>query len=417
MTWTEDDPGAGDLEAVRALARRLDETAQQVADIRRDARSHTGDVTEQAWSGTAGDAWRRSAETCVDNLGRLTDSLGAAADVLTGYASRVEEIAQEAEDTRRARSGAQGLLLTMRPLPTDATAVARRRWIADHEEARYAVRNAGYVLEELADRRRSADAALCADLGTVDVGDWGNAGPVGVGSGVPGPTSMRDHAAEMLGIHPGSLALGQSVKDGLRLGTKSSAYAQYVRAAFAPVDGRQRAALRWRARYDAGLERFRYGNPNGGVLGRVIGVRAATIAGRFFLPLTALSGLDDIRTGGGYDGARGVATRAFGAVGAVGAIGVLAMSNPIGLTIAGAAVLAYGAWSLGNLIWDNREAMGDFLSSAASWVGDAWDTAGSAVAGAVDWARDKVGQVTGKVADGLADLGKGALSVLSFGAL
>jgi len=119
-------------------------------------------------------------------------------------------------------------------------------------------------------------------------------------------------------------------------------------------------------------------------------VGARTVAGKAFLPLTVVSGLGDVVTGGGYTGARGWATRGFGLAGAGGAVAVLAMANPVGIAVGGAAVLAYGAWSLGNFVYDHRQEIGRFASSAASWTGDRLGDAGAAVSQASDWAGSRI---------------------------
>ncbi|WP_454049479.1 hypothetical protein [Cellulomonas sp. Marseille-Q8402] len=407
MAWTDDDPGAGDLGNLRHLAGRLDAATRELADVQWYVRSHTSTITDAAWAGVAADAWRQSGDTCVENLSRLVERLGLAGDALTTYAEQVDEIAEEAE-RERARRHAAGVELSMRQIqPRDMAPSARRRWDDARDDARSDVRIAGQRLEELADRRSAADRQVRAELDTVRVGDWDVAGRVV--SRRPGGAVARP-----LGLPEGALASGQVAKDGWRLGAKSATYARYVRSVYAPVEGRPRATLRMQARAAGALKEFRFGRTGGGVLGKVVGSRAAGLVGKAFLPVTIVTGLVDVRTGGGYTGARGWATRGFGAAGAAGAAGVLLLSNPVGITVAGAAVLAYGAWSLGNLVWDNREAIGSFLTSARDRVvdvaGEVWDRTRDA---AVDWAGNQLG----KVSDAVSDFGKGALSVLSFGAL
>ena len=85
--------------------------------------------------------------------------------------------------------------------------------------------------------------------------------------------------------------------------------------------------------------------------------------------------------------------------------------------IAGAAVLAYGAWSLGNLVYDNREAIGDFFQSVGGHIADgasaAWNATTGAVSDATEWAGDRLEDA----GDAVADVGKGALHVVSLGFL
>jgi hypothetical protein len=104
----------------------------------------------------------------------------------------------------------------------------------------------------------------------------------------------------------------------------------------------------------------------------------------------------DVFTGGGYDGARGWATRAFGAAGLAGSGAIMLglASNPIGWAVAGGAVLAYGAWSLGNFVYDNWDNITEFAGKAADWTGErlseARDWAGDRLSDARDWAGDRL---------------------------
>jgi uncharacterized protein YukE len=231
-----------------------------------------------------------------------------------------------------------------------------------------------------------------------------------------------DVIAALGGVGAGGVALAQVIQGVVKSATKSTAYLQFLKASGAPITHYQ-AMLDNFAKADAALDAFKNGKPGGGFLGKIIGSRAAGLLGKAFLPLTVVTGVVDTVTGGGYDGARGWATRAFGLGGAVGAGALLAAGagvvalGPVGLAVAGGAVLAYGAWSLGNLVWDNREAIGDFLGSAAGHVKDAavgaWNATTDAVSGAADWAGEQVD----KAKDAVSDFGKGALDVVSFGLL
>lgn len=99
--------------------------------------------------------------------------------------------------------------------------------------------------------------------------------------------------------------------------------------------------------------------------------RGLTVAGRAFLPLTLFTGLVDVRTGGGHDDWRDPVTRVAGGAGALGAGAVilsgatgLFVLGPVGVAVAAGAVLAYGLWSVGNLVHDERQAIGDFFGRA-----------------------------------------------------
>lgn len=201
----------------------------------------------------------------------------------------------------------------------------------------------------------------------------------------------------------GGLAVGgKALKDAWKLFSKGKAFGQYLsnslRAAVAAGPAARfltgsgevadaAAFLRFQAlmgKADTALGVFRIGRAPTWLVG------ARTVAGKAFLPLTVVSGLGDVVTGGGYTGACGWATRGFGLAGAGGAVAVLAMANPVGIAVGGAAVLAYGAWSLGNFVYDHRQEIGRFASSAASWTGDRLGDAGAAVSQASDWAGSRI---------------------------
>lgn len=222
-------------------------------------------------------------------------------------------------------------------------------------------------------------------------------------------------------VGAGGIALAQVIKGVMKSAGKSKAFLDFLKASSAPIT-HYAAMVENFAKADAALDVFKNGKPAAEWMTKLLGqkgVGALRTAGKAFLPLTVVTGLADVVTGGGYEGARGWATRGFGLAGAGGAGALLAAGalglGPVGLAVAGGAVLAYGAWSLGNLVWDNREAIGDFLGSAGKTVWNAGaaavDWTKDAASNAVDWAGDQVS----KAKDAVSDFGKGALDVVSFG--
>lgn len=216
----------------------------------------------------------------------------------------------------------------------------------------------------------------------------------------------------------GAVALAQVIKSGVGIFNKGSAYLKFLKASTAPITDIDTLRKNFAAADDA-IATFMKGKANGGVMRFLMGSKFAKVAGKAFLPVTLVSGLVDTFTGGGYDGARGWATRGFGLAGAAGAGALMASSaglialGPVGLGVAGAAVLGYGAWQLGNLAWDHREEIGKFFKDAGSWTADrASDVAhwtSDRVDDAKDWAKDRVSDVE--------DAGKSAVHKLSFGLL
>lgn len=224
---------------------------------------------------------------------------------------------------------------------------------------------------------------------------------------------------ESLGkVGAGGAALALTLKNALKLFGKTSALAKFLKASTAPITDYATFAKNMGAADDA-LSVFMKGQANGGFARFLMGSRAASIAGKAFLPLTVLTGVMDGVTGGGYDGARGWATRGFGIAGAAGAGTLLASSaglialGPVGAGIAGAAVIGYGAWAAGNYVYDHWDDIKEFGSNAAGWVGDRWSDASGAVSEAKDWAGDRLSDAS----DALADAGKSTVKTLSFGLL
>ncbi|MGQ0629996.1 MAG: WXG100 family type VII secretion target [Sporichthyaceae bacterium] len=148
--------------------------------------------------------------------------------------------------------------------------------------------------------------------------------------------------------------------------------------------------------------RFAHGPSDGGGLRFLMGARAARVVGHSFLPLTMLSGGMDAIDGGGYSGVRGDVTTVLGGSASISAAAILAggtpflASNPVGWTIAGGIVLAYTGWSLGNLVYDHHEAIGDFLAVSGQGIVDGAqatvEVAADAVADSVEWAGDQLGR-------------------------
>lgn len=251
----------------------------------------------------------------------------------------------------------------------------------------------------------------------------------------------------------GVVALGHSLQKAWALFGRTRAFGAFLSStagriasatgAFAYITGRSADATAF-ARFvllgqqsDAAIRTFQFGKGPSGLLARAPGGAAvARYAGKVFLPLTMASGAVDAFTGGGYDGARGVTTRVLGAAGAGGASALLFASaalGPVGLTVAGAAVLTYGAWSLGNLVYDNWGEITDAVGRAAGWVGDRATDVGRAVSEAATWTGERVNEAASWAGDRVADAGRavrdgveavadtgrrlvdGALSVLALG--
>lgn len=149
------------------------------------------------------------------------------------------------------------------------------------------------------------------------------------------------------------------------------------------------------------LKVFMQGARDGGVLARLGLPALGKLLGKAFLPLTAITGVVDVFTGGGYDGWRGWATRGFGLAGAAGAAtlllggAALVASAPVTATVAAVAVAAYGVWSAGNYVVDHWSTIRDTGARVVNQVGETagqvWGGISSGYESAVGWARGLLG--------------------------
>lgn len=109
--------------------------------------------------------------------------------------------------------------------------------------------------------------------------------------------------------------------------------------------------------------------------------KSRQILARGGLGLTIVNGINDMRTGGGDKGVHGVLTRVMGGDGAASSAVLLAATgNPVVDGVAVAALLTYGGYSAGNLIYKNRQAIVSTTTKIGKQVGR--NAAGNATS---DW--------------------------------
>jgi hypothetical protein len=207
MTWTQDDPGAGDTHGVRAVGRRLDSAVRSLADVHFGVRSDSGTLTAAAWEGRAGDGWREQSDACVRDLGGLIEVLAEGSTALTAYANAVEGIAEEVVlvRARRVAAGAD-LARAMQQLgmPTSLpkNGVATPAEVARQSRVRRQARDAAQVavdradqeMAELVDRRVAADSTVQAALGVIDIADWRAVGRASAAAGLTSPDMIGGDA-------------------------------------------------------------------------------------------------------------------------------------------------------------------------------------------------------------------------------
>lgn len=410
-------------EALDVAAGSVGEAADVVD---REARA-VGRSLEQALT-EAGGAWAlAAAERAADEArtgARLADALDHARAALRTGAGDIGHARQRLLDTIAGAEG-QGFRVgddgsvtapTLPPVmssPEGAAAAAASR---DAEQQRLNDR-AGALASDIGGALTAvaaADATTASALGDIDF-------PQTLESAVEAYLRRAVTSRDLLGAlgtAGGAVALGLTLKKAVGLFGRSKSFLTFLRASSAPITDYQ-TFLRNLGASDDALRAFANGAENGGFARFLLGSRAASIAGKAFLPLTVATGAMDAVTGGGYDGARGWATRGFGLAGAAGGGALLASSaglialGPVGAGIAGAAVLGYGAWTLGNYVYDHWDDIERFGSNAVEWTGDRLSDAYDGASAAVDWAGDRLSDA----GDALEDAGASTLHTVSFGLL
>ncbi len=399
--------------------------------IETETRSITSTMDEAlgGWSGAASDAAAERAADAARTGYKLADALDTARTALeTGAAEIGRSRTHLLQVISAARAsgflvGSDGTVTapTLPPVMTrpgeasDALSGRNEQQEDLNEEAGQIAGDITRALQQVAD----ADVRTAGKLTGIDI-------PQTLESAVDAylerAWASKDLISALGATAAGGLALAQTLKSSFKLFGKSQALLNFLRSSSAPISD-YATFLRNMGAADDAIAEFMKGKSNGGFARFLVGAKQARFLGKVFLPVTVLTGAMDAVTGGGYDGGRGWATRGFGAAGAVGAGALLASSaglialGPVGLGIAGGAVLAYGAWSAGNYLWDHREQIADFTQGAVNWVGDttsdAYHATTEALGDAKDWAGDQLSGAT----DTAKDIGKSALSTVSFGLL
>jgi uncharacterized protein YukE len=417
-------------EGLRSAAADLGSVAEDVEAARRRLAT-AADGLAEGWHGPAAGSAQQRISREVRDATQLAAAVRAARDALRGGATDMGA-ARSTLATVISDAGSRGYTVgpdgsvQAPPVPpvmsspeqAEAARSAYDRQVAQVQaEAERVARSVGDALDEAG----RADARTAERLASVEV-------PQGLRERVE--TFMRQLASSRdlygsLGVAGGLLAGGKALKDAWKLFSRGRAFTQFlsnaVRAArlypqsmrflFGSGSAADAAAfLRMRALMGASDEAWNAFRVGRSASGPLAGLRTA--AGRAFLPLTVVTGLTDAVTGGGYDGARGWATRGFGLAGAAGAGAIMlgVATGPIGLAVAGGAVLAYGAWSLGNYVYDHWDDITDFAGRAADWTGDRIADVGEGLSNAADWAGDRLSDAGDALGDA-AESGRGVLDV------
>src|SRR5512139_1069477 len=308
-------------------------TAQKRVDREVQAMRRALDAATRSWEGPAAQAAADRAAREAATGFKLADALDAARAALeTGAAdiggarSRLLATLGGAEAQGFAVSGDGSVTApTLPPVmtsPDDAAAAIDERNAEQqrlNDQASSLASDIGRALQSVDDAdRRTADTLTGIQI------------PQTLESAVRAYLERARTSRDLLGAlgayGAGGVALALQLKKAVGIFGKTGAYARFLKHASAPISDYQ-TLLRNFAGADDALREFSLGKANGGFARFLVGTRAARLAGRAFLPLTVATGALDAVTGGGYDGARGWATRGFGLAGAAGA-GTLLLAGP-----------------------------------------------------------------------------------------
>ncbi len=409
------------LDSAAAKLGTASSAVEEQVSVMRTALERALDGAGGAWATSAAERAADEARTGV----QLSDALETARTVLQSGAVDIGT-ARTALLDRIEAARAEGFAVTddgmvtppteppVMSSPEDASAASAAR------NARQRVLNdrAGVIATDLGTALQavsSADGVTARGLGDIAI-------PESLESAVDAYIKRVMSSHDLLGslgkAGLGAAALALTLKNAVKLFGKSSALVKFFAASAAPITDYATFLKNMGAADDA-LATFMRGQANGGFARFLMGSKVAKFAGKAFLPLTVITGAADAITGGGYEGARGWATRGFGLAGAVGAGTLIASSaglialGPVGLGIAGVAVVGYGLWAGGNYVYDHWDDIKDFGGKAMDWTGDRWNDTTEAVGNATSWAGDRLSDA----GSAISEAGKSTVHTLSFGLL
>jgi pimeloyl-ACP methyl ester carboxylesterase len=185
MVWTPDDPGAGDPDGIRHIARIRNEKATDIRGVVTTMQSAQQQASTADWKAKSRETFVSKINTIFPDLHVLADGLDAQALALNRYAAAVERIRSQLKALQAALSRANvdsrkyeqqlgrldnigGLtaLHPERPNPWDTPERAHERaWLNQKIEAEQATINYTQAqLGSLVSDRRNADSACATDL-------------------------------------------------------------------------------------------------------------------------------------------------------------------------------------------------------------------------------------------------------------
>lgn len=378
-----------------AAADELVATAASVGEAAAACRRSLGDAVDDA-----GGAWATTARGRADQEARRGEAL---ADALTGAAVALRTgaaaLARARDTLLRAVDRAQaagfgvtpdgGVVLPEQPSPPpDAAPLDQLAWRVAPAQV-----EAALVVEE---RRAAHEGTIAGALAGAAAADLTLADAV-AGLEVPetlpsmvtafqARTELLGDPVAALGAAGGLVVAARAANDGRSLISRGRLLHDY-------------ASLVGRTAPPSAIEKARQAFASGTASNPVL-----KVLGRASLPLTVVTGVQDVATGGVHDGARGWATRGFGAAGVVGAGMVMTAATPALVVVGGTAVLAYGAWSAGNEVVDHWDQVEDSAGAVGEWVVDVAGDRAVETAVALEWAGETLAAAEAGTLDALGDL-------------
>lgn len=349
--------------------------------------SHKIEGTENAlrsrWTGQAGEAALRKLETHRTRGRELAGSLDSASVALTIGARQIasaRDTLQRVCDEASARGFTvcdDGSVVSTRPIGAmDVARIARAHPNTDLDQAVKQVKEAAdaeagqiaRTVKAQLEAAAQADRALAEALSSLRI-------PQELQSPIGG-RKMRRTLLDDLYNKTDTLRKGQ------KFGTKLAAFRDFISAA-------RKHGLKGNAGKEAASAlASAFGMASAEDVSII--TKSAKVAGasKKVLPwVAALSGAKDAITGGGYRGTRGTVTRVLGAAGTVGTAVTTAVSlgalacPPVGIAVAAGAATLYGAWSLGNALYDNHATISKFAAHALTATSNIGNAAAKNLAG------------------------------------
>lgn len=232
--WTPLQPGLGDTETLVSLASKFDLASQYAL---RQSSSVSGALAARLamWSGTAAEAWSAALEPVCAQAQRLANGADRIAAALRSYQATVDEIQrltglnESSYATQMENAANDGVTCTIRSsfegssceandddLPGYEQADERAQEISarEHRAESYtrAMRSLDRAMDELVDRRKSADRGVIDSLNTAMGSDWGKKQAQFRSVGITDPAGMTDVA---LAHHFASLTIEWNENHGL----------------------------------------------------------------------------------------------------------------------------------------------------------------------------------------------------------